>query len=312
MTTTPDSRMSRRSVLAALAGVGGTLVLGACTSDAKVSTGSGGTGAAPSATGLPGLPTDVNLAPRFDQELFAVSGREQRLVVSFLNKQGEPPKDLPSTIEFFATRGDKPVGGPVTATAHADGVPVAYFPVAFTPDEPGVYTLTAKVGAESPSTTFKVVGADKNPLLAVGSKLRPADTPTTTDARGVKPICTRVGKDGPDPCPLHTLNLRDALAAGKPIALMISTPAFCQIGVCGPVLELVLELRANYPGVQFIHAEVYTDPNGGSQDTAPIIETYGLNYEPALFLAAADGTVVQRLDYVFDRAEIKAGLDRLK
>ena len=135
--------MSRRAVLAGLAGVGGTLVLGACTSDAKVSTGSGGTGAAPTTSGPPGLATDVNLAPRFDQELFAVSGREQRLVVSFLNKQGEPPKGLPTSIEFFATRGDKPVGGPVTATAHEDGVPVAYFPVTFTPDEPGVYTLTA-------------------------------------------------------------------------------------------------------------------------------------------------------------------------
>jgi hypothetical protein len=304
-----SSRLTRRAVLAGFAGVGGTLVLGSCTDAPTISSGGANTSVPNAAAGTTG---EVNMAPRFDPQLFAVTGHEQRLVVSFLNKQGETPKDLPGSIEFTATFDDKAVGAPVKATAHADGIPVPYFPVPFTADQPGTYTLRARIGDETPSTTFNVVGPDKNPLVAVGSKLRAADTPTTTDARGVKPICTRVGKDGPNPCPLHELNLRDALAAAKPIALLISTPAFCQIGVCGPVLDLVLELRANYPGVQFIHAEVYTDPNSGSQDTAPIIETYGLNYEPALFLAKADGTVVQRLDAVFDRAEIKAGLDLLR
>lgn len=91
----------------------------------------------------------------------------------------------------------------------------------------------------------------------------------------------------------------------------MSTPAFCQIGVCGPVLELVTEKAAAYPGVQFIHAEVYTDPKSGSQQTAPIVNDLGIDFEPALFLVTADGTLVEQLSHVFDRVEIAAGLDKL-
>jgi len=318
MPTTPDSAatsssapgtvptLSRRSLLSGALGAGGVLLFTACTNDATVSSG-GNT----SARAAAGTANEVNLVARFDQELYAVTGREQRLVVSFLNKQGEPPKGLADTIEFTTTRDGKPVGPAVRVMSHQDGVPVPYFPVPFTADQPGTYTLAAKVGAETSSTVFKVVAPDKNRLLGIGDKMRVADTPTTADARGVKPICTRVGKDGPNPCPLHDLNLRDAIAAAKPIALLVSSPAFCAIGVCGPVLELVLEMKDRYPVVQFIHAEVYVDPKSDSRDTAPIIETLGLTYEPALYLVGADGTVVHRLDYVFDRSEIKRGLDRL-
>jgi hypothetical protein len=36
-----------------------------------------------------------------------------------------------------------------------------------------------------------------------------------------------------------------------------------------------------------------------------------MTYEPALFLARADGTVVDRLDYIYDVTELEAGLAKL-
>jgi hypothetical protein len=183
-------------------------------------------------------------------------------------------------------------------------VPVDFYPVTVKLDQTGRYNLSTVINGQTIGAPFNVAAADALQLVAVGGTMRALDTPTVDNARGVKPICTRVPA-----CPLHTMNLRDALATGKPTALLISTPAFCQIGVCGPVLDLLLEQQAAYPGVQFVHAEVYTDPESQSQETTEAVNVYGLNYEPALFLAKGDGIVAQRLDYVFDRPEIKAGLD---
>jgi hypothetical protein len=41
---------------------------------------------------------------------------------------------------------------------------------------------------------------------------------------------------------------------------------------------------------------------------APIIDTYGLTFEPSLFVADATGTVRTRLDNVYDRTELRDAL----
>jgi hypothetical protein len=278
-----------------LAGVGATIALAACAKTDPTAPTAGGPGASSPAT--------LNLQPRFDVNQYAIPGT-QRLVVSVLDNKGETPADLPRTLEFRASPGTATDGATVTADSHNDGVPVDFYPVTVKLDQTGRYNLSAVINGQTIGAPFNVAAADALQLVAVGTKMRALDTPTVDNARGVKPICTR--QPG---CPLHTMNLRDALATGKPIALLISTPAFCQIGVCGPVLDLLLEQQGAYPGVQFIHAEVYADPESQSQETTEAVNVYGLNYEPALFLARGDGIVAHRLDYVFDRPEIKAGLD---
>lgn len=285
--------------------MGGAIVLAACGTD-KVTSATGG--GATSSTALPAL----NVVPRFDQNEYAVSGGEQRLVVSVLDSKGDTPKDLPASIDFTVLSGGKPVGAPITTTMHGDGIPVPYYPVRATFAQPGNYSLSATILGATSKTDFAVVAPSALPLIQPGAKLPAAVTPTPTDAQGVKPICTRVKNGGPDPCPLHTVTLADALKTAKPTVFLISTPAYCQIGICGPVLELLLEAQAKYPGISFLHAEVYKDPASGSHDPAPIVDTFGLNYEPALYLASADGTIVERLDNVFDRTEINLGLDKIK
>jgi hypothetical protein len=136
------------------------------------------------------------------------------------------------------------------------------------------------------------------------------DTPTTTDAAGVDPICTRT-----PPCDLHAVSLREALAAGGPIALSIATPEFCQTAICGPVLDLLIEALADYPTITGIHAEVYADPRGDDDPTAgglaPITDEFALTFEPTLYLVDATGTIVTRLDSVYDRVELREALDRI-
>ena len=57
---------------------------------------------------------------------------------------------------------------------------------------------------------------------------------------------------------------------------------------------------------------MYVDPsefaNGGFPDLVPAVEALALPYEPALFVADADGTIVARLDTTFDRSELAEAL----
>ena len=152
------------------------------------------------------------------------------------------------------------------------------------------------------TTTIDVSAPADVPIPQIGAPLPPFDTPTVKDHRGVDPICTR------DPaCPLHDVSLSQALSAGKPVAYLIGTPAYCQTAVCGPVLDLLLTERANRPDVTMVHAEVYTDST--IETVAPAVTAYHMNFEPALFIADAKGTLVARLDSIYDAQELKAALD---
>ena len=101
------------------------------------------------------------------------------------------------------------------------------------------------------------------------------------------------------------------MGGSKPIVLLVSTPAFCQVAICGPVLDLLVERQAalEEQGLAVIHAEVYTDDT--AKATAPTVDALGLTYEPALFLAAPDGTVTDRLDAIFDATELDEGTAQL-
>jgi hypothetical protein len=78
------------------------------------------------------------------------------------------------------------------------------------------------------------------------------------------------------------------------------------------VLDLLEEIAPTRPDVQFVHAEVYTNAAAvgdvNRADLAPVIDAYGLTFEPSLFVADASGTIVARLDNVYDRVELREAL----
>jgi hypothetical protein len=72
-----------------------------------------------------------------------------------------------------------------------------------------------------------------------------------------------------------------------------------------------MDLAPKYPSIQVVHAEVYVEPNkktSGVPKTTETIGTYGLAYEPSLFVADAGGIVKARLDFTWDRDELEAAL----
>ena len=97
------------------------------------------------------------------------------------------------------------------------------------------------------------------------------------------------------------------LADGRPVAVLVSTPAFCQTAICGPVLDVLLDRRAEAPeDLVFVHVEVYTDET--AERVAPAVQALSLSYEPVLFVAGTDGRITARLDNIFDAVEMRDAL----
>ena len=95
-----------------------------------------------------------------------------------------------------------PIGEPITVDRHAEGLARPYYPVLTSLDDTGTYTITGTVDGIDVQTTFSVVEPGEVPIPQIGDPLVPVVTPTTADAQGVDPICTREPA-----CDLHDVTL---------------------------------------------------------------------------------------------------------
>jgi hypothetical protein len=230
-----------------------------------------------------------------------ISGIEQRATFGIGDAEGVVSGDVPAALDFLITAENAEGGPTVAVDSRREGLPRPYYPLLFTADAPGVYTVSTVIDGQRIEAAVQVNAPDQVALPQPGQPMIPLDTPTAAAPNGVNPICTRESQ-----CPLHEVTLTAALGEGRPIALLISTPRFCQVAICGPVLDVLLSQQAAFPDVRMVHAEVYTDET--TQVLAPVIDAYGLTYEPALFLARSDGSIETRFDNIFDATELELAL----
>lgn len=243
-----------------------------------------------------------SLAEYFDRNRVA-AGREVRLAIGLVGADGVTLMDVPAEVQVAVAPAGGPAGPAQTVARHDQDVPRPYYPVRATFPEPGMWELVVTAGDDMIRGALSAV--EGTPVPGPGDPLPALATPTTADPRGVDPICT-----AEPPCPLHAQSADEVLAAGRPLALLVSTPAFCAIGICGPVLDVLQDAAAGRDPIGFVHAEVYTDRTASA--TTPTVTALGLTFEPALFLVGSDGVIADRLDVVYDRAEVAAALDRLR
>ena len=311
--------LTRRALLAragraSLAGAGGMALWGGGLVGAGLLTGCGGDDDTDSAA-TSGAPEDLRiLVPFFatgeGQPPVLRPGVPQRMPFGVADGEGIPLDELPDEVAFTITDASGArAGEPVVVRRHGDGTPYPYFPLRTDLSQAGRYLVSMPLGDQTLERHVVLAPPDQVRLVQPGERAVPVMTPTTDDARGVDPICTREPA-----CPFHTTTLGQALTSGKPTAFLISTPAFCQTAVCGPVLELLVEEATGRP-LEVVHAEVYADAaSTGDPLRATLTEAtraYQLSFEPSLVVADANGIVVDRLDFLYDRGELRELLDRV-
>jgi hypothetical protein len=173
-------------------------------------------------------------------------------------------------------------------------------------EKPGKYAVMAVTLVNGKPVAapgeLTVTTTAKDPVPQVGEPAPKAETDTVASAGGdVEAIDTRR--------PTSDMHANFAEQVGKkPVALLFATPQLCQSRVCGPVVDVALQLRAQYGDqVEFIHQEVYTDndPNKGLRK--PLAE-FGLPTEPWLFVVGKDGKVTARLEGSFGLSAFEQAL----
>lgn len=289
-----------------LAGATAATLLAACGSgDDDTSTGS------PDDTAVNLDPADLSVV-RFFGPYFGAE-ETARIPFGLSDSAGLLPADvLPGNVTVAVRNPEgEVVAEGLTAALRTEGLPRPYYAFEFTPALVGFYDFTMEVEGSEVISQFQVIEADAAEIVdrvGPGDMMPALQTPTVDDARGVTPICTREPA-----CALHERTVAEVVGNG-PMALLVATPAFCQTVICGPVLDLMVDLVPEFPDVSFVHAEVFTDPTQNEtppviEDFAPVVRELGLPYEPVFYVVDGDGVVRDRLDYIFDSSDMRASLE---
>lgn len=163
----------------------------------------------------------------------------------------------------------------------------------------GVTKLDQRLVGGNP-VTVRVSRPDTPP--DVGDPAPRVHTPTRDDVANLGEIDTRE-----PPSSMHDDDLADVIGR-RPVMLLFATPRLCQSRVCGPVVDVLEQVKAEDPeAAAFIHMEVW---NGNERENGerPQVRAYGLPSEPWLFAIDARGRVAARIEGAFSPEEAKAAL----
>ena len=269
-----------------------------------------------------GETADLELVRLFSSDSVIVAGIEQRLPFGLVDNGAPVVGEGSSVVVRVVFNGtiidEVTVPSRVVNHDHAEGDGeishehadiLRYFPMRTTLPEPGIYDLEVDIQGQTVPLPVQAFAPDDVKVVIPGQRFPALITPTLAAPEPMDSICTLFA----GPCPFHEHTVADVLADGDPLAFLIATPAFCSTSYCGPVLETLIEASTSFPSVRPIHLEVYentddADGNLSNLRAASQLAEIGLDFEPSLFLVGRDGIVADRIDNVFDRAELELAL----
>jgi hypothetical protein len=143
-----------------------------------------------------------------------------------------------------------------------------------------------------------------SPIPAVGEPAPRVSTETVASADGdIEAIDTRVPPDD-----MHGTDFRDVVGE-KPVALLFATPQLCETRVCGPVVDIAAQLKAEYGDrIEFIHQEVFVD-NEIQKGLRPPLRAFELQTEPWLFTIDRQGRVAARVEGSFGNEAFREAIE---
>ena len=272
------------------------------------------------------LAAEAETGPETPQAVVATSvfePGENRLAFGVLDTEQRPVYG--KTAVYIAPALDEPATGPYPAPADSlitepryrsrqaatEDTPLAaiYSAQARFP-KPGRYAVLVmtKRGGKVMASALGVKVRPDSPIPEVGEKPPAVETDTLESVGNRNLLDTR---DPPAP-ELHEASLKDVLGK-KPVAVVFATPQLCVSRVCGPVVDIGLQMRAKYGDqMTFIHQEVYEDNQMDKGLRAPL-RAFKLQTEPWLFTFDRDGRVAARLEGSFGvdafEGAVKAALE---
>lgn len=261
-----------------------------------------------------------------------------RLALGLVRNQ-TPLNDPQAQVHLRLFAPDNTSGTPTLetdATYYGQGLPVGFYVAYPRLSQPGEWRVEIQArasGQNAPSVSRQRLEVKpKSDVPNVGDKAIAVKTLTVADVPD--PARLSSGKQI-DPA-MYQVSLDQALASGKPTALLFATPGFCRTATCGPSLSVMEGLQKQYGArMNFIHVEVYQYPFGEavlaqqkaaeqamrqnrlltSQEAragfSEPMAAWGLASEPWLYLIDARGTIAARYEGGITGQELQPALERL-
>ncbi len=218
-----------------------------------------------------------------------LTGPGRRLQFGLLDETRSPTQDKQVELAIVRTGDLEVVQTASNPVFHGEGLGIRGV-YAFETEipEPGIHYLVVAGDGHVGVAALQVIRPETSKVPQTGQPFPVVSTPTVEEPGELAKLCTR------DPaCSMHDVSFKAASEEARPVVLVIATPEFCQTAVCGPVVDVAEDMKADFPDVQWIHAEVFTD---AGNTVAPIVTELQLPSEPWTFLVGSDGVLVDRFD----------------
>jgi hypothetical protein len=150
------------------------------------------------------------------------------------------------------------------------------------------------------------VGTKGGPPRA-GDQAIKVHTPTLASVSG---DASRIDTRRPAAKDLLDTDLADVLGK-RPVVITFATPLLCQSRVCGPVVDIVEQVKATSPkDVAFIHQEIYKD-NQVNKGSTPQVAAWRLPSEPWTFVIDRTGRISERFEGAFSPGELERAVAKV-
>ena len=140
-----------------------------------------------------------------------------------------------------------------------------------------------------------------------GDKAISVHTQTLTDVGG---DAAQLDTRRPFAKDLLDTDLADVLGK-KPVVITFATPLLCASRVCGPVVDIVEQVKATAPkGVAFIHQEIYKD-NEVNKGVRSQVAAWRLASEPWTFVIDRSGRISARFEGAYSVGELQRAVAKV-
>tara|TARA_Y100001970_G_C14095723_1_gene782547 strand:- start:316 stop:1155 length:840 start_codon:yes stop_codon:yes gene_type:complete len=176
---------------------------------------------------------------------------------------------------------------------------------------PGKWGIGINISEKVQTSAFIEV-KQKSSTPNVGEKAISSITKTTTKLQELQNISS-----DPNPyLPFYKMTLTEALNSKKPTVLFFTSPGYCKTATCGPQMQIMKKLHKNIPNINFLHVEVYDNPNEiqGNLKNAlisqPILD-WNLPSEPWTFLIDSNQIISSKFEGFISEDELLIHLKSL-
>ena len=183
-------------------------------------------------------------------------------------------------------------------------------------DRPGKWAIQATVLGDDglpkrAALLFDV--PEKTHAPSVGTPAIPSRSKTTHDVERLSQLTTGSLQDED----LYQTSIADAIQSGLPTVIVMASPAFCINAVCGPQVEVLRDLKNEFPDqANFIHVDYYDNPEQIQGDLnravlSPVVREWRLPSAEWSFVINRDGIITGRFEGFTPLQELRQALKKV-